>query len=75
MAAKSDDWTIQRYTVYAQKVLGQGGYGIVYRAEDSKGNKIAAKRIDTKRKHSLPITRDVQKLKLLNHANNGVFSK
>ena len=57
-------------TLYARKVLGRGGYGIVYKAEDSKGNKIEAKRIDTKRKHSLfNITRNVEKLKQQNHPN------
>ena len=70
MAAKYETRNVIGYTVYLSQVIGQGAYGIVYKAEDIKGNKIAAKRIDTKRKHFLSnIIPDIENLKQLNHPN------
>ena len=65
-----DNWKIKGYTINPKDFLGQGAYGVVYRAVDSKGNKVAAKRIDIGGKHKLPnIVTDVEKLKQLNHPN------
>ena len=51
-------------------MIGQGAYGVVYRAVDSKGNKVAVKRVDIGGKHKLSnIVTDVEKLKQLNHQN------
>ena len=46
---KSETWSVKGYTVYLRQVIGQGACGIVYRGQDSKGNKIAAKPTDTKK--------------------------
>ena len=65
----SNDWSIKGFTIKPREVIGQGSYGVVYRAFDSAGNKIAAKRIDLAG-HSLPnIVRDIEKLKQLDHPN------
>ena len=71
MASRSDNWIIKDHTVYSKHIIGQGGYGIVYKGHDGKGNKIAARRIDVKRKLKISsnITRDIEHLKRLNHPN------
>ena len=62
----------QRISSEFQGILGKGAYGLVYRATDSQGNKIAAKRIDTHDKYKLTeITADLGKLKELDHPNIG----
>ena len=67
MAADGDNWNIKGYS---KQVKGQGAYGIVYKGHKDKGNKIAAKQINTKRKHSLPgILKDIERLKKLDHPN------
>ena len=68
--SSSDNWHVEDFTINPKGVLGQGAYGVVYRAVDSKGNNVAAKRIDLGRKHALPnINKDVKKLKELNNPN------
>ena len=58
------------YTVYSDKVLGKGAYGVVHPATDSKGNQVAAKCIDGKDKHKIQkITKDLDKLMTLGHPN------
>ena len=58
------------YKIDSKALLGQGAYGVVYRALYTKGNKIAVKRINLGGKHKLPnIVRDVEKLKHLDHPN------
>ena len=66
----SEDLRVKGFTIKLKEFVGQGAYGVVYRAVDSKGNKVAAKRIDLGGKHSLPnIIKDVEKLKQLDHPN------
>ena len=70
MAEKYETRNVMGYTVYLSQVIGQGAYGIIYKAKDKKGSKIAAKHIYTIRKHSLSnIIHDIQNLKKLNHPN------
>ena len=70
MAADGDNWNIKEYAINSKQVIGQGAYGIVYKGHKDKGNKIAAKQINTKRKHSLPgILKDIERLKKLDHPN------
>ena len=66
----SDTWVIKGYTIYSKHVIGQGAYGIIYKGHNDKGNKIAAKRIDTQRKSSMrDILKDIERLKKLDHPN------
>ena len=59
----------ERDSINPKEIIEQGPYGDVYKAMDSKENRVAAKQIDMSR-HSLPnIAEDVDKLKQLNHLN------
>ena len=59
--ASSDTWVIKGYTIYSKHVIGQGAYGIIYKGHDDKGNKIAAKQIDTQRNHLMRgILKDIE---------------
>ena len=62
--------TFDSYTVNIRNILGQGAYGIVYKATDNAGKKIAAKRIDGK-KHPGVLNQDLNmnKLRELKHKN------
>ena len=66
----SEDLRVKGVTIKLKEFIGQGAYGVVYRAVYSKGNKVAAKRIDLDGRHSLPNnSTDVEKLKQLDHPN------
>ena len=67
---KNLELQVGNYSVSLDKVLGKGSYGVVHPATDSKGNKVAAKRIDGKDKHKMQkITKDLDKLMTLDHPN------
>ena len=66
----SDDLLVKGFTIKLKEFIGQGAYGVVYRAVDLTGKAVAVTRIDLGGKHSLPnIIEDVKKLKQLNHPN------
>ena len=77
--ATPDELKTKRGTWYIdshhRNIIGQGAYGIVYKATDSDGRPIAAKRVDTKDKRRLSkISTELEKLIGLDHPNIvGVF--
>ena len=50
----SDDLLVKGFTIKLKEFIGQGAYGVVYRAVDSTGKAVAVTRIDLGGKHSLP---------------------
>ena len=66
---RSDTLRVLGYKIDTTTVIGQGAYGVVYRALYPNGQKVAAKRIDTSRHPLLNIAEYVQKLKQLDHPN------
>ena len=67
---KSPELQVGNYSMSLDKVLGKGLYGVVHPATDSRGNNVAAKRIDGKDKRKMEkITTDLDKLMTLDHPN------
>ena len=70
VSTKNPELQVGNYSVSLDKVLGKGSYGVVHPATDSKGSKVAAKRIDGKDKRKMEkITKDLNKLMTLDHPN------
>ena len=70
MASSKAVFYVGEYTINARDVIGQGSYGIIYTAIDTKGNKIAVKRIDVgDPRKAERITKDLDKLLQLDHPN------
>ena len=59
---------VKSYSVDTRDVLGQGAFGIVYKAKDAKNNEIAVKRIDGD-VHPRILTQDLDRLMKLDHQN------
>ena len=60
---KNPELQVGNYSASLDKVIGRGLYGSIHPATDSKGNKVAAKRMDGKDKHKMEkITKDLDKL-------------
>ena len=59
---------VKSYSVDTRDVLGQGAFGIVYKAKDAKNNEIAVKRIDGD-VHPQILTQDLDRLMKLDHPN------
>ena len=68
LSRKKDTWKINSYTVKAKDLIGNGGYGMVYKAFDKDKNKIAVKVIDGK-KHTRILNQNLPKLLQLDHTN------
>ena len=66
--SKNDVWTVQNYSIDAKEVIGNGAYGIVYRAKNTRGNDVAAKAINAN-KHPRILGQHLHKFLELNHAN------
>ena len=58
---------VGNYRVETYKVLGTGAFGVVSPATDSKGNKVAAKKIALTDKRVAKISKDLEKLRELEH--------
>ena len=59
---------VKSYSIDQRDVLGQGAFGIVYKAKDAKNNEIAVKRIDGD-VHPQILTQDLNRLIKLDHPN------
>ena len=59
---------VKSYSIDQAQVLGQGAFGIVYKGNDTKKNKIAAKRIDGN-VHPRILTQDLDRFLHLDHPN------
>ena len=57
---------VKSYSIDQRDVLGQGAFGIVYKAKDAKSNEIAVKRIDGN-VHPQILTQDLDRLMKLDH--------
>ena len=66
--ARKHSLKVKSYTINQAEVLGQGAFGIVFKGNDTKGNSIAAKRIDAV-KHPGILTQDLERLMQLDHPN------
>ena len=59
---------IKSYTITTSEVLGQGGFGIVFKGFDTKKNPIAANRVDGSQ-HADILTHKYDKILQLDHHN------
>ena len=59
---------VKSYLIDQREILGQGAFGIVFKGDDAKKTKIAAKRIDGN-DHPRILTQDLNKLLELDHPN------
>ena len=57
---------VKSYSIDQREVLGQGGFGIVYKGTDPKKNEVAVKRIDGQL-HPRILTQDLDRLMKLDH--------
>ena len=65
----SDNLLVKDFTINTKDYIGQGAYGVVYRAFDPKGSEVTAKRVDLAGRSFPNIIKDVEKLKQLDHPN------